>query len=175
MGTSDTSRSSRRRSPSRRLIIAATGHRPNKLGGYGDDTLERATVLACRFLQDRKPSSVITGMALGWDTAIALAAQRLRIPYIAAVPFQGQQSMWPMTAKQRYQTLLEAATEVVMVTRGGYSPQAMHLRNRWMVDRCDLLVALWNGTPGGTAACVAYAKQVEREWINLWPEWRNLT
>lgn len=170
MGTSDSRRGTRRRPPSRRLIIAATGHRPNKLGGYGDDTLERATVLACGFLADRKPTSVITGMALGWDTAVALAAQRLRIPYIAAIPFQGQQSMWPMSAKQRYQTLLAAAAEVVMVTRGGYSPQAMHLRNKWMVDHCDLLVALWNGTSGGTASCIAYAKQAEREWVNLWSE-----
>lgn len=118
-----------------------------------------------------KPDEVISGMALGWDTAVALAAIRVGIPFIAAIPFQGQQATWPLEAKQRYQMLLAAAAEVVTVSRGGYTPQALHARNRWMVDRCNLLMTLWNGTGGGTASCIAYAQQVKRPWINLWSEY----
>jgi uncharacterized phage-like protein YoqJ len=110
-------------------------------------------------------------MALGWDTAVALAAIRLRIPLIAAVPFPGQQARWPLESRQRYAALLQAATHVHIISQSEFSPQAYHKRNRWMVDECNLLVALWNGTGGGTASCIAYAQQVKRPWVNLWSEY----
>ncbi len=34
----------------------------------------------------------------------------------------------------------------------------MQVRNEYMVDRADLVLALWNGTPGGTGNCVRYAR-----------------
>jgi uncharacterized phage-like protein YoqJ len=46
-----------------------------------------------------------------------------------------------------------------LVTDAPYRAELMQIRNEWMVDRCDLLIAVWNGTPGGTANCVAYAKK----------------
>ena len=109
-------------------------------------------------------------MALGWDTAVAMAATRCGVPLICAVPFAGQELRWPEAAQQRYRALLAGAAEVTIITLGGYSSQAMHARNRWMVDRCDVLATLWNGSSGGTAACVAYADSVGRRKINLWPE-----
>lgn len=113
----------------------------------------------------------ISGMALGWDTAWAVAAIRLGVPLIAAVPFDGQESRWPAESQRRFRSILEHAREVHVVSAGGYSPAAMHARNRWMVDRCDLLCALWNGSSGGTAGCVAYARSVGRRTENLWQRW----
>jgi hypothetical protein len=72
------------------VIIAVTGHRPGKLGGYNADVLSRATLLAAKHLRALDPKEVITGMALGWDTACALAAIRLHIPFTAALPFEEQ-------------------------------------------------------------------------------------
>lgn len=51
------------------MIVAATGHRPNKLGGYAHWDAERAIDLAMRYLTLLKPSRVISGMAQGWDQA----------------------------------------------------------------------------------------------------------
>ena len=31
--------------------------------------------------------------------------------------------------------------------------------------------ALWDGSDGGTGACVKYAERVGRIWVNLWDEW----
>ena len=151
-------------------VFAATGHRPDRLGGYDDGTLERMVLLACRFLAAERPSAAISGMALGWDTAWAIAALRLGVPLIAAVPFAGQESRWPSSAQDRYRAILAAATRVEITSPGGYSAAAMHVRNRWMVDNCDTLVALWSGASGGTGACVAYAQSVGRRWMNLWSE-----
>ena len=113
---------------------------------------------------------MISGMALGWDTAWAIAALQCGISLHAAVPFQGQERKWPEAAQQRYRDILTRAAEVTVVTPGGYSTAAMHRRNEWMVDNCDGLVALWNGSPGGTSACVNYAARVKRPWVNLWPQ-----
>lgn len=33
-------------------------------------------------------------------------------------------------------------------------------RNQWMVDRADAVLAVWDGSPGGTANCVNYARKV---------------
>jgi uncharacterized phage-like protein YoqJ len=114
---------------------------------------------------------MISGMALGWDTAFAIATIRLGIPLVAAVPFSGQESRWPEAAQARYRSIIAAASDVIVVSPGSYAPAAMHARNRWMVDHCDALAALWNGSPdGGTAACVRYAASVGRQTINLWSE-----
>lgn len=51
------------------MIICATGHRPNKLGGYGRDVYARLVKLAYDYLAVQKPDAVISGMALGWDQA----------------------------------------------------------------------------------------------------------
>jgi uncharacterized phage-like protein YoqJ len=182
-GLSDPKRSSDRTEREARgekregLIWAATGHRPDRLGGYDDGTLERYVAHACRFLVEAMPAKVIVGMALGWDTAVALACVRRGVPFAAAVPFEGQELAWPSDAQARYRTLLRWASEVTIVSRIAPEHQdrtwwiggVMHARNRWMVDRCQAVVALWDGAPkGGTANCIAYAKSVGRPVVNLW-------
>lgn len=139
------------------------------------------TELALFGLQRHAPTQVISGMALGWDTALAMAAIAHHIPLIAAVPFVGQESRWPPAQRLRYQKLLRRATEVVVVTEGGYAAWKMQKRNEWMVDRCDVLLALWDGSSGGTANCLTYARQrhVGTPLLpavvidNLWSEWES--
>jgi predicted Rossmann fold nucleotide-binding protein DprA/Smf involved in DNA uptake len=154
---------------------AATGHRPDKLGGYGPAVAARLRRGATRFLEGRRNTTeAVGGMALGWDTAWALAALDVGVPLVAALPFKGQESRWPVESQRLYHWILERAAEVVIVCPGGYSPDKMQRRNEWMVDRCDELAALWDGSAGGTANCVAYADQVGRPVVNLWPDWARI-
>lgn len=44
----------------------------------------------------------------------------------------------------------------MVITHGAYSSAAMQVRNEWLADRCDALLALWDGSPGGTANCLRY-------------------
>ena len=149
-------------------IFAGTGHRPDKLGGYDDRTYDRVLQLALNALGEYEPDRVISGMALGWDTALAEAAYLRGIPYLAYVPFMGQESKWPPKSQQLFRALCSHAAEVVVCTPGSYSARAMHVRNERMVDDSTTVLALWNGTPGGTGGCVAYANKVLRPIINLW-------
>jgi uncharacterized phage-like protein YoqJ len=157
-------------------IIAVTGHRPEKLGGHGADVLSRLTLLAARYLRVLNPSEVITGMALGWDTACALAAIRLHIPFVAALPFEGQASRWSVEQRAMYHTILTHASEVVTVATARTDPMFNYQsRNEWMADRCEELLVLWDGSPGGTANMIRYATGPGRwrKLYNVWEDWIN--
>lgn len=160
------------------MIVAATGHRLGpKLGGYDTKTRRALGALAVQWLHYNRPDKVISGMALGWDQAVAGAAVTLGIPFIAAIAFEGQAGHWPEEDRIRYCRLLGLASEVVNVDlerttqdwRG--AGQRLDDRNRWMVDRADKMLALWNGTLGGTYNCLAYAKKKGVEVENLWLDW----
>lgn len=158
-------------------VSAGTGHRPDKLGGYDDPIYWRALNLALWHLKEHPCHVVISGMANGWDQAIAKAAMLHRIPFIAAVPFKGQEGTWPKSRRHHYHNLLECADHVEIIDPDVRDftemRKAFDKRNRWMVDRCTHLVTLWNGTPGGTANCIRYAQRVNRKTYDLWPYWEK--
>ena len=159
------------------MILSATGHRPDKLvptnpqAGCSSATLELLTDLAVTHLELLDPELVISGMAQGWDTAVALAAIELDIPLVTAEPFLGQAAKWPTPAQQLHARILGEARVRYVISDGHYAPWKFQKRNEWMVDRCDRLLALWNGTPGGTANCMAYADKQQKPYDNLWAEW----
>lgn len=153
------------------MIIAGTGHRPNKLGGY-DSAITRALErMATDWLIEHKPSLVISGMALGWDQALAQAAIDLKIPFDAYIPFEGQESKWPSISQLHFKFLCTQARRVIIVCSGEYEGWKMQERNKRMVKDCNKILALWDGTRGGTGACIAYANSCRRPVINLWEKW----
>lgn len=159
------------------MIVAGTGHRPDKLGGYNRELFNALCGYAAVVLTERRPSGVISGMALGWDQALAVASVRLCIPFVAAVPFEGFDSRWPTVSRNDYEKLLLCASTVhVVCTRQQVEdagvPWALQERNCWMVDNSQGLLALWNGDrKGGTFNCVEYARQGRRKIDNVWGGW----
>ncbi len=153
------------------MIIAFTGHRPNKLGGYNlpNPTYIHVCQQIDKHLREFKPEKIISGMALGVDQWAANIAIKLKIPFIAAVPFEGQEKKWPDSSQIIYQKLLSKAHDIVYTSESGYSSHKMQIRNMWMVDQCDLLIGIHDGTSGGTANCIAYAKTVGKEILIINP------
>jgi uncharacterized phage-like protein YoqJ len=144
------------------LVVGITGHRPDKLGGWRTPNPTYLSVLdhLKQALEHYRPDFVISGMALGVDQWAAELCLTLGIRFIAAVPFKGQESKWPPQAKAKYDWLVSRAHQVCVISEGGYSPQKMFLRDKWIVDYSHVMVAVWNGSDGGTAHTVSYAKQV---------------
>lgn len=149
------------------MIYAATGHRD--CGGTDEQLVAFATA---QLRASPAPEYLISGMALGWDMAIAEAALALDIPLWCAIPFWAQPSKWPNTQFARWFAIRKRAARVDYIAPS-YSLAAFQSRNEFMVDRCDLLLALWNGKPGGTGNCVQYAKRTKPNLPaqNFWPEW----
>ncbi len=80
---------------------------------------------------------IISGGAKGVDALARMYAEKKRIPYMEVRPDY-----------QRYN-----------------GKKAPLIRNREIVDRADLVVALWDGVSGGTAYTIQYTKKVGKRLL----------
>jgi len=154
----------------RELVIAATGHRPAKLGARRRlDELPVASV-AYAFLATLRPDRVISGMARGWDLIVAEQCLRLKIPLVAAVPGSphDQTAHWDYSDVSRYQHVLHQAAHVEIIPATVLNTAAYHARDRWMVDHAHMMLAAWNGSGSGTGYTVEYARGRGVAVCNLW-------
>lgn len=169
------------------MTYGFTGHRPPKLGGYGKEAQQKLYNFAHHTLQQKlklcDPSvgyiedEAIVGMAQGWDMAVASACSILNVPYIAAIPYPGQELVWPDEyTRVLYRSLLGTAKRVIYVSNstGGNAARALQLRNQWIVDHSEKIIALWDEVEsGGTWNCVKYAWRQKVEVINVWKDWET--
>lgn len=150
------------------MTLCFTGHRPNKLNGY--NPRDNKTLLwgiqayVEESIIDRNIDTFISGMALGIDMWSALIVLTLKESYphiklICAIPCKNHNNKWNASDKKLWEEIVAKADEVVYVTDKEYTPSCMQLRNMWMVDNSDMVLAVWDGTKGGTGNCVEYAKQ----------------
>ena len=155
------------------LILACTGHRPNKLGNEYDYVgpystyIEKELLLA---IEHFEPVSIVTGMAVGVDTIWARCGIKAGVNVLAFIPCEGQEKIWPKKAQELYHKILsnEKVTPHI-VSPGKYSPYKMQVRNERMVDACDVLIAVWDGTAGGTGNCVNYARSKNKPIYRIDP------
>lgn len=161
--------------------IAFTGHRPDKIGGYDETSPKRFALrqeiqATLQRAVDKYSTThqiiVISGGALGVDQDAARIAYQMNIPFIVAQPCKNHESKWFKESQIKYAKMLELAHEVVLVSDGTYDElgaKCMQDRNIWMVDHCDALIAVWDGTSGGTANCVKYALKVNKPIVYINP------
>jgi uncharacterized phage-like protein YoqJ len=156
------------------MIVAITGHRPNKLGNEWNidgPISEKIKKALKRVLSNVEPTRMISGMALGVDTIWALLALEKGIPLTAAIPCKNHSSKWTKSNQDVYNSILtNPLTTVHIVSDEEYNDTCMQNRNIFMVDNSDLLVAVWNETAGGTANCVNYAKKQNKRILPINPD-----
>jgi uncharacterized phage-like protein YoqJ len=166
-----------------KLIVAGTGHRPDKLiGGWDNQPAYRdAVVFARDFVLINGESGVVSGVAAGWDLMLAEGAIEASIPVMAAVPFKGQEKRWSTFWQERYEYVLSNATRVEVISSPDIDSkyevvQALYRRNTWMVEyikgKKGKMYALWNGTKGGTAHCIRSAERQGVEVVNFWAKYK---
>lgn len=143
------------------MIVGFTGHR----SVINPEKVKERLVQA---LKELNPTKTISGMAIGFDTLAAKTCIELDIPFLAAVPFKGQESIWPAFVQEEYHRLLEFAQEIVIVSEGDYAAWKMQYRNRYIVDNSDVIVTYFNGNRGGTFSCHKYAEEQDKKIINIY-------
>ena len=114
-----------------------------------------------------------SGMALGFDHIAANVCLDLGIKVCGCIPCLKQETVWALRQQEEWRRLcariVSAGGQLVQVTNASYSTSAMELRNRYMVNRCQTLIACWDGTPGGTGNAIKYAMTKSAvDIINLW-------
>lgn len=154
-------------------IISITGHRPGKIGceyDYDGPVSKKIFEELCEFIHTYKPRLTISGMAQGIDQIWAMASIYCEVPFIAAIPFKGQELAWPPRGQQIYNDILSEAQQIVYVCEPGYAAWKMQVRNEWMVNKCDILLSIWDGSDGGTKNCCIFADKIGKYRINLNPK-----
>lgn len=151
--------------------IALTGHRPHKLDGYDLATpyyralyMHLAGIVTDR-LAHHEHVTLHSGLAIGADTVWSHLALRAReemperISFVAHVPTPTQPTKWQATDAGFWQHQVNMADEVILYAQN-YTRTCMQDRNIGMVNRCDELLAVWDGTSGGTANAIQYGRKI---------------
>lgn len=155
-----------------KCIIAGIGHRPNKLGNdyrLTGELTKKISQAVFNIFNIERPTEIISGMAQGFDQILAICAIKSNIPFIAAVPFEGQEFNWPEESQRLYKKILKRANKVEVICPPGYSAYKMQERNKWMCVEADKILACWDGTSGGTENCLIYAQKIGKPIIRINP------
>lgn len=156
-----------------------TGNRPEKFPfDYAKkDSCEYALYTDALFqkaeeLMRRGYTSFITGMARGVDLDFACCViyhkcetfwDILDITLEAAMPYPEQTRGWPRRYREEYDYVLSHCDKKTLVS-SGYFTGCEQKRNRYMVDKSDLVFAVWNGEEkGGTWNTIRYAERKGRK------------
>jgi len=138
-----------------RIII--TGHRTEKLSGYDLPWIQSAIDTALVEIKHKNNDLLAyAGMASGVDLHFCNSCILLGIPYIACVPFEGQENtMSPYDGDIRAR-LLKSAKEIKQV------------KNSWMVEHADVGIVVFDGNKGGTHNVFQQLveKRINFYWIN---------
>ena len=161
----------------RPISCCFSGHRPGKLP-WGDDEGDRRCLALKERLWNEMEAAYergyrhfICGMAQGCDLYFCEAVLELRsrhpdVTVEAAIPCPTQADAWPAAQRERYRRLVKACDFETVVSQQ-YSASCMQRRDRYMVDHAALLIAAFDGSPGGTRYTVEYAMRRGLEIVDL--------
>ncbi|MET9102782.1 hypothetical protein [Streptomyces antibioticus] len=113
-------------------------------------------------------------LAEGTDQLFALTMLASGGQLHAIIPSDGYETTF-LTERSRetYMALLHIASDVSTLSFTAPSEDAYMSAGQEVVNRCDVLFAVWDGKPaggkGGTADVVAYARQKGVEVRIIWP------
>lgn len=143
--------------PTNFMKVLITGHRLEKLYNYDVAWIDRKLWEVMTDLQERHGfARGYSGMASGVDLWFAQWCVAKKIPFVACIPFEGQELQMNEPNRNLRKLLIESAAEV------------RNVKNSWMVEQCDMGIVVWDGNKGGTHNVVQ--QLVERKkgfwWMN---------
>ncbi len=154
------------------IVVGVTGHRsfpePERVAAAVD------TVLGS--FETAGPGVVVSALADGADRLVArqaLARPGWSLTAVLPMPLHEYLDDFDEASQWELVDLLDQAGEVEELEPAGGRDETYLQGGRHVVDRCDALVALWDGRPafgrGGTADVVTYARDLGRPlaWISV--------
>ncbi|MBS6315679.1 DUF1273 domain-containing protein [Porcipelethomonas ammoniilytica] len=153
----------------REKTVCFTGHRPEKLPGYGETENASLNVIRSMLYYQIYQSAeegykyFISGLARGVDLWAAEYVLEVKnrfpdIKLICAKPFAAHgenfknQDLWSLS------NVIEKADELICVSES-YSRDCYRLRNQYMVDRSSKLIAVVDDYKSGTGQTINYARK----------------
>ncbi len=165
--------------------VAFTGYRPEKMPfteNKHDEHYRRfreKQLQAINRLIELGYTNFISGVAQGFDTWVAedvldLKKKNKVLTLECAIPFPDQAKAWPLSEqRRRYKILTSSDTSYIISDK--YSRDCFFARNRYMVDKADVVVCAYDGQKGGTAYTVDYALKHDKIVIQINPSTCQVT
>jgi hypothetical protein len=156
-----------------RIVIGVTGHRKveNQLG------LTKTVRAVMQYISQMLPPLKNTPIALCVLSPLAEGADRLVVREILKIPQSTLDVVLPMVkndymqdfktrkSKNEFEKLLSQATSIRTLSAKVERNEAYEQVGRYIVNQCDVLIALWNGkltgARGGTEEIVRYARNTK--------------
>lgn len=150
--------------------IGVTGHQriPPIALPYVIEGIKRQLVAAAG------PVTGYSSLAIGSDQVFAQELLAAGGRLVAVIPCRGYEHTFDKEGRATYDGLLAVAAQIVVLDFAEPSEAAFMAAGTEVIDRSDVLIAIWDGEParglGGTADAVAYANSQGREVVVIWPE-----
>ena len=156
------------------LRVGATGHRALEetverwVGSELDGLFSHLVGLSAG---SKRPRAVCS-LALGADQLFAEVALRHGVSVDVVLPFTGfTEDFREGPERGAYERLLSKADSATCLPWSGRSNGAYLAGGLWVVDHCDLLIAIWNGEKaagvGGTGDVVVYCRDMGKACVHM--------
>lgn len=154
-------------------VLAVTGHM-----GLTDATVPLVEAELRQLLADRAKTGQVTGMsciARGADTLFAEAVVETGGALVVVIPSEDyRRAVVKPDHAPAFDRLVAQAAEVITLPFEHASREAYESANELLLERADVLVAVWDGEPptgrGGTGDMVEHAQAVGVEVLRVWPQ-----
>lgn len=165
------------------MRVSFTGHRPDKIADWrkaperAERAIRESVAAQVVELAGQGAEEFLSGMAPGLDLWAADEVLRLRAEGVLGahtrltllVPYPGFERTFETADKSLFVSIVERADEVVFVCPK-YQHGCYQLRNAALVERCDVMVAYYEGAEGGTRQTIKMALKSGKSVINLYRE-----
>jgi uncharacterized phage-like protein YoqJ len=138
-----------------------SGHRLIESNDFSPSVLEKNIIE----LAERGCRVFYCGMAMGFDMLAAEIVQSFKnLSVIACLPCREQADKYPYSERLRYNKILKNCIDVVTLSDEYYNG-CMFARDRYIVEKSDVLLCYLRKKKGGTFYTYNYAKSLDREII----------
>ncbi len=146
--------------PNIKKTCVFTGHRE-----LGEDFSPRKLKKEIKKLILEGVDTFLSGMAMGFDliaaeTVLSLKKKFTNVKLVACIPCYNQEKYFPEKDKTRYVKILKKADESVLLS-DFYFKGCMQKRDKYMVERADVMITYCKKNLGGTAFTVKTFKKLK--------------
>ena len=148
--------------------VCFVGHRPQKISYLFDEESKEFKSLRSTlketiidFIENENVKHFVSGMVIGADMMCAEIIIELKKTYPditleCAVSCETQAEYWTMKYRDKYFNTVAASDKETML-QWRYTHDCVMKRNRYMVDKSDIIIAVWDGGKGLIKSTVNYA------------------
>ena len=157
------------------MKVGITGHQ--NIGS--NETIKWVTSVLSANIKELAIDFGLTSLAIGADQLFAQLLKQNHIPYVVIIPCENyDKTFTDPTYLESYRNLLNSSFDKFQLPFTEPSETAFYNAGKEIVDRSDLIFAIWSGQPakglGGTGDIVKYALSINRTILHINPITRTV-